>query len=138
MKKLLVLALLVVSKIAFSQSHPEPVTLQPGSKAIDFNLKGVDEKMYSLASFKDAKILVIIFSAPHCPTAQAYEDRIIKIQNDYRKRGLQVVLINPNSPESVCLEERGYTDLGDTFEDMQIRAKEKGYNFPFLDNGETE
>ncbi len=137
MKKLLVLSLIVISKLAFPQSHPEPVTLQPGSKAIDFKLKGVDEKMYSLASFKDAKILVFVFSAPHCPTAQAYEDRIIQIQNDYKKQGLQVVMINPNSAESVCLEERGYTDLGDSFEDMQIRATEKGFNFPFLDDGET-
>ncbi len=138
MNKLLVLFSLCAVNVAFSQSHPEPVTIEPGSKAIDFKLKGTDEKMYSLSSFKNAKILVIIFSAPHCPTAQAYEDRIIKIQNDYKKKGVQVVMINPNSPESVCLEERGYTDLGDTFEDMQIRAKEKGYNFPFLDDGETE
>ncbi|GAB1451659.1 hypothetical protein MASR2M47_17150 [Draconibacterium sp.] len=138
MKKFLVITLMFISKLALPQSHPEPITLAPGSKAIDFNLKGVDEKMYSLASFKDAKILLIIFSAPHCPTAQAYEDRIIKIQNDYRKQGLQVVMIQPNSPEAVCLEEQGYTDLGDTFEDMQIRAKDKGFNFPFLDDGETE
>ena len=138
MKKLLFLSLIIISKIAFPQSHPDPVTLQPGSKAIDFKLKGVDGKMYSLASFKDAKILVIVFSAPHCPTAQAYEDRLIKIQNEYKKQGLQVVLINPNSPEAVCLEERGYTDLGDTFEEMQIRAKDKRYNFPFLDDGATE
>ena len=138
MKQILILLLILFANIAFSQSHPEPVTLEPGSKAIDFKLKGIDGKMYSLASFKDAKILVIIFSAPHCPTAQAYEDRIIKIQNDYKKQGLQIVVINPNSPESVCLEERGYTDLGDSFEDMQIRAKERGFNFPFLDDGETE
>ena len=82
MNKLLFLFLIVLTNIAFSQSHPDPVTLEPGSNAIDFKLKGTDEKMYSLSSFKDAKILVIIFSAPHCPTAQAYEDRIIKIQND--------------------------------------------------------
>lgn len=138
MNKLIFLAALVISNVAVSQSHPEPVTLEPGAKAIDFKLKGTDKKMYSLSSFKDAKILVIIFSAPHCPTAQAYEERIIKIQNDYEKQGLKVVMINPNSPESVCLEERGYTDLGDTFEDMQIRAREKGFNFPFLDDGETE
>lgn len=138
MNKLIFLALLVISHVAFSQTHPEPVTLEPGAKAIDFKLMGTDGKMYSLSSFKEAKILVIIFSAPHCPTAQAYEERIIKIQNDYKKQGLQVVMINPNSPESVCLEERGYTDLGDTFEDMQIRASEKGFNFPFLNDGETE
>ncbi len=138
MKKLVVLFTLLLSFPVFSQTHPNPETLKPGSKAIDFNLKGVDGKMYSLSSFKNAKILVIIFSAPHCPTAQAYEQRIMDIQNDFEKKGLQVVMINPNSPESVCLEERGYTDLGDTFEDIKIRAEQKGFNFPFLDDGETE
>jgi peroxiredoxin len=138
MKKNLILSLICLANLVVAQSHPEPVTLEPGSKAIDFNLKGVDGKMYSLASFKNADVLVIIFSAPHCPTAQAYEDRIIKIQNDYKEQGLQVVMIQPNSPGSVCLEERGWTDLGDTFEDMQIRAKDKKFNFPFLDDGETE
>ncbi len=138
MKKLVALFLFILPFSLFSQTHPNPETLQPGAKAIDFNLKGVDGKMYSLSSFKNAEILVIIFSAPHCPTAQAYEQRIIDIQNDYKDKGVQVVMINPNSPESLCLEERGYTELGDTFEDMQIRAKEKGFNFPFLDDGETE
>lgn len=130
--------LLVLPLFIHSQEHPSPVTLNPGARAIDFNLRGVDGKMYSLSSFQDAKILVIIFSAPHCPTAQAYEQRIIDIQNDYRGKGVQVVMINPNSPESLCLEERGYTDLGDTFEDMKIRAKDRGFNFPFLDDGQTE
>lgn len=138
MKKLFVLFLLNIPIYLYSQTHPNTEKLEPGARAIDFNLKGVDGKMYSLSSFKNAKILVIIFSAPHCPTAQAYEQRIIDIQNDYKEKGVQVVMINPNSPESLCLEERGYTDLGDTFEDMQLRAKEKGYNFPFLDDGETE
>jgi thiol-disulfide isomerase/thioredoxin len=137
MKKLFVLILIVFANYAYPQSYPNPVTLEPGAKAIDFNLKGIDGKMYSLKSFEEAKILVVIFSAPHCPTAQAYEDRIIQFQKDYKNKGVQVVMINPNSPESVCLEERGYTDLGDTFEDMQIRAKDKGFNFPFLDDGIT-
>lgn len=121
-----------------AQEHPEPVTMEPGSKAIDFNLKGVDGKMYTLNSFKDARVLVVIFSAPHCPTAQAYEDRIIALQNDYKKLGVQVVKIMPNYPQAVCLEEMGYSDVGDSFEDMVVRAEDKGYNFPFLYDGDTE
>lgn len=138
MKQILLALLISTALSGASQYHPEPITLQPGAKAIDFSLKGVDGKTYTLDSFKDARLLLLIFSAPHCPTAQAYEERIIQLQKEYKSRGLQVVMINPNSPESVCLEEQGYTDLGDTYEDMQIRAKEKGLNFPFLDDGETE
>ena len=137
-RAILVFLLLIPFGVLFAQQRSKPVPLELGAKAVDFNLKGVDEKMYTLASFKESKLLVVIFSAPHCPTAQAYEDRIIKIQNDYRAKGVQVVLIMPNLPAAVCLEEMGYTDLDDTFESMQIRAREKGYNFPFLFDGETE
>ncbi len=64
----------------FSQTtHTEPKTLEPGSKAPDFNLPGVDGRNYSLKDFDKARVLVIIFSCNHCPTAQAYEDRIISI-----------------------------------------------------------
>lgn len=121
-----------------AQDHQEPGTLPIGSKAPDFSLKGIDNKTYSLASFKDAKILVIIFSAPHCPTAQAYEERIMDIQRDYGQKGVQVVMINPNHARAVCLEEMGYSESGDTFEDMQLRAKDQGFNFPFLDDGEEQ
>ena len=140
MKNLIVrfLSLIIIPYSLFAQTHPNPETLKPGDHAIDFNLEGVDGKMYSLSSFNDAKILVIIFSAPHCPTAQVYEQRIIDVQKDYKDKGVQVVMINPNSPEALCLEEMAWTDLGDTFEDMKIRAKEKEFNFPFLNDSETE
>ncbi len=138
MYKLTILFGLFFSFQIFAQDDPEPLTLKPGNEAIDFNLKGVDGEMYSLASFEDAKILVIIFSAPHCPTAQAYEDRIIAMQDDYAGQGVQVVKVNPNYPSAVCLEEMGYSDLGDSFEDMKLRAADKGYNFPFLYDGDTE
>lgn len=138
MYKLPVLFLLFLSVTVLSQTKKEPETLKLGAKAIDFKLLGTDGKTYSLSSFSNKNILVIIFSAPHCPTAQAYEDRIIALQNDYNDKSVQVVMINPNSPESVCLEERVYSDLGDSYEEMQIRASEKGYNFPFLFDGETE
>ncbi len=113
-------------------------TLPIGAVAPDFSLTGIDGKTYTLASFKEAKILVIIFTCNHCPTAQAYEERIIKMTNDYAKKGVTVVAIMPNDPNSVRLDELGYTDLGDSFEEMKLRAKMLGYNFPYLYDGDTE
>jgi thiol-disulfide isomerase/thioredoxin len=120
------------------QDHNEPETLKIGAKAPDFRLKGVDDKFYTLDSFSKSDILVIIFSAPHCPTAQAYEERIIALQNEYEDNGVQVVKIMPNYPMAVCLEELGYSDLGDTFEDMKIRADYLKYNFPYLYDGDDQ
>ena len=116
----------------------EHKTLSIGSSAPDFHLKGVDGKMYSLESFRDAKVLVIIFTCDHCPTAQAYEDRIIQLAKDYKSNGVAVVAIMPNDPKSVQLSELGYTDLGDTYEEMKIRASEKHFNFPYLYDGDHE
>ena len=119
-------------------SPEEPVTLAIGVKAPDFKLPGTDGKIYSLANFAKAKILVVIFTCNHCPTAQAYEDRIIQLTSDYKNKGVQVIAISPNDPLAVRLDELGYSDMGDTFEEMKIRHKQKKYNFPYLYDGKTQ
>ncbi len=113
-------------------------TLKVGAKAPDFNLPGIDDEMYSLADFASSELLMIVFTCNHCPTAQAYEDRLIKMTSEYGPKGVAVVAISPNDPEAVRLDELGYTDLNDTLEEMKLRAEEKGYNFPYLYDGETQ
>jgi thiol-disulfide isomerase/thioredoxin len=109
-----------------------------GSSAPDFKLPGVDGKSYSLKDFSAAKLLVMIFTCNHCPTAQAYEERIKHLVTDYASRRVAIVAINPNHAPAVRLDELGYTDLGDTFEDMKIGATHRKFNFPYLDDGPTE
>src|SRR5262245_50111212 len=77
-----------------------PPTLPLGSAAPDFNLPGVDDRNWALKDFADAKVLVVIFTCTHCPTAQYYEDRIKAIVNDYKTKGVAVVAIMPNDPKS--------------------------------------
>ena len=102
-------------------------TLAIGSPAPDFKLPGVDGKTYSLADFAQSKVLFIIFTCNHCPTAQAYEGRIARLCSDYREKGVAVVAISPNNPRAVRLDELGFTDLGDSFEEMKIRAKDHDF-----------
>lgn len=116
----------------------DPKTLDIGASAPDFSLPGVDGKTYTLKSFASAKVLVLVFSCNHCPTAQAYEDRIKALTTDYKNKGVTVVAVSPNYPQAVSLDEMGYTDMGDSFAEMKQRAKDKGYNFPYLYDGETE
>jgi peroxiredoxin len=97
--------------------------LELGSQAPDFNLPGTDNKTYGLASFPDAKAVCVVFSCNHCPYVQAYEDRFVALQKDYGAQGLQLLAINAN--DAVDYPE-------DNFEAMQVRAKEKGFNFPYL------
>jgi len=129
---------LVTPAPAAAAEGPAIPTLAIGAKAPDFDLPGVDGKRYTLASFARAKMLVLVFTANHCPTAQAYEERIEKLHADFGDRGVQVVLVAPNDPLALRLDEQGYSDLGDTLEDMKIRAKDRGWTFPYLYDGETE
>jgi thiol-disulfide isomerase/thioredoxin len=134
----MMMVILIPGEIISQTTHPEPKTLAIGSKAPDFNLPGVDGKNYGLKDFEKARVLIIIFSCNHCPTAQAYEDRIIAVANDYRPKGVYVVMISPNSLKGLNLSELGYTDLGDSFEEMKIRAEDKGFNFPYLYDGDEQ
>ncbi len=122
----------------FAFRFDEHKTLEIGASAPDFSLPGVDGKTYTLESFKDAKILAVVFMCNHCPTSQAYEDRVIKLTSDYAAKGVSVVAINPNNPASLRLDELGYSDVGDSYEEMKIRAKDAHFNFPYLYDGETE
>jgi len=113
-------------------------TLDIGEHAPDFNLPGVDGRNHKLADFAQADILVVIFTCNHCPTAQAYEDRIKKLAADYKNKGVALVAISPNDPQAVRLDELGYTDLSDLLEEMKIRARDKGFNFPYLYDGDKQ
>jgi peroxiredoxin len=133
--------LLIIAELmgnAFLLRAEDPRTLEIGTSAPVFSLPGVDGKTYTLDSFKAGKILVIIFTADHCPTAQAYEERIIQLYQDFHPKGVEFVLISPNNPQAVCLEEIGYSDLGDSFEEMKIRAKDKKFPMPYLFDGDKQ
>ncbi len=94
-----------------------------GDNIKDFSLQNIDGKKVSLADYKESKGFIITFTCNHCPYAMAYEDRILELNKKYAKAGYPVIAINPNDviqyPE-------------DNFEAMQVRAKEKKFNFPYL------
>jgi peroxiredoxin len=94
-----------------------------GTPAPDFALPGVDGRTYTLASFADATLLVVVFSCNHCPYAIASEDRLIALQNAYASRGVRFVLINSNDADN-------YPE--DSFDNMVRRARVKRYPFPYL------
>jgi peroxiredoxin len=112
--------------------------LEIGSPCPELNLPGVDDRIHNLSDFADARLLVVVFTCNHCPTAQAYEERLIKIDADYRSRGVRLIAVSPNDPQAVRLDELGYTDVGDTLEDMKYHAKRVGFKFPYLFDGETQ
>ena len=113
-------------------------TLPLGATAPDFNLPGVDGRNWTLSDFAGAKILVVVFTCNHCPTAQDYQERIKAIAADYKAKGVAVVAINPNDANALRFDELAWSDMSDTFAEMKIRAADEHYNFPYLYDGDTE
>lgn len=138
MKALLVAALFGLAVLPQLRSADPVPTLALGAAAPDFRLPGVDGRTWSLKDFANAKVLVVVFTCNHCPTAQYYESRMKQLVTDYKNKGVAVVAIMPNDPKSVRLDELGWTDLSDSFEEMKIRAKDHQFNFPYLYDGDTE
>ena len=118
-----------------AQAHP---ILPIGSPAPDFALPGIDGRIHTLDEYKDKPVLMIMFICNHCPTSQLYEDRMKKLVSDYAAKGVASVAIQPNDPQAIRLSELGYTDVSDSLEDMKVRAEHRGFNFPYLYDGETQ
>jgi len=94
-----------------------------GDIATDFELENIDGNIVSMADYEDAEGFIIIFTCNTCPYAVAYEDRIEALNKKYEKKGYPVIAIMPNN-----------TDVkpGDNMQAMKLRAKEKGFTFPYL------
>jgi peroxiredoxin len=104
------------------QARTEPFTIGVG--APDFgNLLGVDGERYSLSSFQDKKLLVLMFISNGCPTVKACQDRMIRIQKDYSSKNVQLLALNSNN---------SYLSPADAYAEMVLRVKEKGFNFPYV------
>ena len=98
-------------------------TIDIGKAGPRFNLKGVDGDMHSIDDYSDSEVLIVVFTCNHCPTAIQYEDRLIQLQKDYADRDVRLVAINPNETDG---------HPSDSYEHMIQRAKDKGFNFPYL------
>jgi peroxiredoxin len=98
-------------------------TLQINQKAPDFDLPGVDGRRYNLDSFKNSKILIVVFSCNHCPYVVGSEDRMNKLFADYSPKGVAMMAVNSNETE-------GHPT--DSLDHMVQRAKEKNFRFAYV------
>ncbi len=128
----------LILSLAASAYAEEITTLEIGASAPDFTLPGTDGRDHSLAEYAHADILAILFTCNHCPSAQAAEERIIRLVEDYSGKSFQLVAISPNDPLSIRLNELGYSVYGDTLEEMVLHARDQKFNFPYLYDGETQ
>jgi len=93
-----------------------------GDAIADFRLKNVDNRQVTLADYRSQKGLIVVFMSNHCPFSKAYEDRLVALDRKFSPQGYPVLAIMPNDPKA-------YED--DSFENMQIRSREKSYSFAY-------
>src|ERR687894_1449789 len=72
-----------------------------GATIEDFTLPDVDNKERSLKSLAGKNGTVLIFVSVQCPVSNAYNERMEKLAQDYKARGINVIGINANATESV-------------------------------------
>ena len=113
-------------EVELPQARRENLSIGAGSP--DFgNLLGVDGERYSLSSFQDKRLLVLLFISNGCPTVKACQDRTIKIQKDYGAKSVQLFALNSNN---------AYLSPADTYAEMVLRVQEKDFNFPYVKDGD--
>lgn len=124
MKKLPVVSLMIalaaiaIAGNARSISADVPAPPAIGATIGDFTLPDADGKDHSLSSLKGKNGTVLIFIAVQCPVSNAYNERMEKLAQDYKERGVSVVGINANSTEPAA--------------DVKTHAEEKHLTFPIL------
>lgn len=112
-----------VALLGFMASAPVKNGYEVGDAVVDFKLKNVDGKTFSMADWKDAKGFIVVFDCNTCPVSRKYNGRIMALNKMYASKGFPLIAINPNSPE---------VSSGDSYDEMVKYAKKKGYDFPYL------
>jgi peroxiredoxin len=129
---------LVLALAASACGTGEPPSLALGSRAPDFTLPGVDGRTHSLREYAGSRVLAVVFTCNTCPWSQVYEARIKELYEEYRGRGVAVVAINPNRPSAIQLADLSHTDVGESLDDMKIRAAYRHIEYPYLSDGEGQ
>ena len=119
----------------YAALHP---TLAIGSTAPDFSVTDPQGKKHQLSEYKSYPILAIVFTCAHCPYAQAYEDRIQKLYNDYTPKGVALIVVNPNANSAMAPSEFEWTDVDDSLPSIAIRQKLRRLTYPYFYDGDTQ
>jgi len=96
---LLAVALLVNARTPVADIPAPPII---GATIADFTLPDAGGASHTLASLRGSKGTVLIFIATQCPVSNGYNERMEKLAQDFKARGINVIGINANSTESAA------------------------------------
>lgn len=128
----LAIAVALLGALAPAQAQTDPMpglSLGDPAPSADIKMKGVDGSQTSIADVEGENGTLVIFSCNGCPWVKAWEDRIADLGNTFQAKGIGVIAINANDPSQ---------NSEDSFEVMQARANEKGFDFPYVVDGTSD
>ena len=111
---------------------------EPSEYLPKFSLRGVDEKLYTNEDFAEMDLLAVVFLSNHCRVSQIFQNQLIKLSEILKNEKVGIVAVSPNYEQAILPDELAYSDLGDSFIEMQKRADRMKYNFPYLYDGEKQ
>jgi peroxiredoxin len=129
---------LVLARAVTACGRSGPPQLAIGAAAPDFSLPGVDGRTHALKDYAASRVLAVVFTGNSCPASQRAEARIRKLHEDYRNQGVAVVAINPNAPAAMQLADLGYSDVGESLDEMKVRAAHRRLEYPYLSDGQNQ
>ena len=120
---------MAAASVAVATGEAAALPLGDTAPMATVKMKSVDGKEISIGEAAGPKGTLVIFSCNHCPFVKAWETRIAEIGNAYPKKGVGVIVINPNDPTA-------YAE--DDYAEMQQRAKQRGFEFPYVVDATSE
>ena len=141
MKLIFNFSIVLLSTFAVASAADLPADfhkLAIGEQAPDFTLPGIDGRDWSLKDFSGTEVLVVYFTSNHCPVCHAQDPRLMTLLREMDGKSVRVVAINPNSGDGLRVDELGYSKYDDSFEHMKLYAKDEGFTFPYLYDGDTQ
>jgi peroxiredoxin len=84
----------------------------------DFTLLDYNGKPHTLSHIKDARAIVILFISTRCPVSNNYNERMVKLYDDYVPQKVRFLAVNSNKKEDA--------------EEVKKHAQENKFEFPVL------
>jgi peroxiredoxin len=98
---LLIAVLALVTFFVSSSASSAKDSFAVGSTMDNFKLSDTNGKEQSFNDLKGKNGAIIVFLSVQCPVVKGYNERISKLADDYKAKGINVIGINSNSTETL-------------------------------------
>lgn len=104
----------------------------------EFSLMGVDYKTYTNKDLNGLNGTLLVFLSNHCKFSQTFQQFLVHSNRKWNNQGIKLIAISPNHEKAILPDEMAFSEVGDSFEEMVLRAKTQNYNFAYIYDGKNQ